>query len=82
MNLIASVSIPNLAIAVARRSDPALHDAPLILYTATRGRTIVAAASDDTGIAAGTPLVRQSCAARTPCIARQIPSAISRSARA
>jgi hypothetical protein len=56
MTLIASVRIPNLAIAVARRDDPALADAPLVLYTAERQRTIVAAASDDTGIAAGTPL--------------------------
>jgi DNA polymerase-4 len=56
MNLIASVRIPNLAIAVARRDEPALANAPLILYTAARQRTIVAAASDDTGIAAGTPL--------------------------
>jgi DNA polymerase-4 len=56
MNLIASVHIPNLAIAVARRDDPALADHPLVLYTAERQRTIVAAASDDTGIAAGTPL--------------------------
>ncbi len=56
MTLIASVHIPNLAIAVARRGDPGLAAAPLILYTAERQRTIVAAASDDTGIAAGTPL--------------------------
>jgi nucleotidyltransferase/DNA polymerase involved in DNA repair len=56
MNLIASVHIPNLAIAVARRDDPALVDAPLVLYTAERQRIIVAATSDDTGIAAGTPL--------------------------
>jgi DNA polymerase-4 len=56
MTLIASVYIPNIAVAVARRDEPALGDAPLVLYTATRGRAIVAAASDDTGIAAGTPL--------------------------
>jgi DNA polymerase IV len=56
MNLIASVHIPNLAIAVARRDDPALANTPLILYTVAHQRTIVAAASDDTGIAAGTPL--------------------------
>jgi len=56
MNLIASVHIPNLAIAVARRDDPALADTPLVLYTVKRQRAIVAAASDDTGIAAGTPL--------------------------
>jgi nucleotidyltransferase/DNA polymerase involved in DNA repair len=56
MTLIASVHIPNLAVAVARRDDPTLADTPLVLYTAERQRTIVAAASDDTGIAAGTPL--------------------------
>jgi nucleotidyltransferase/DNA polymerase involved in DNA repair len=56
MNLIGSVHIPNLAVAVARRDDPALADHPLVLYTAARQRTIVAAASDDIGIAAGTPL--------------------------
>jgi nucleotidyltransferase/DNA polymerase involved in DNA repair len=56
MNLIASVYIPNLAIAVARRDDPALADHPLVLYTAARQRAIVAAASDDTCVIAGTPL--------------------------
>jgi DNA polymerase-4 len=56
MNLIASVHISNLAIAVARRDDPALADHPLVLYTTASQRAIVAAASEDTGIAAGTPL--------------------------
>ncbi len=56
MTLIASVHIPNLAIAVARRDDPALAAASLVLYVAERQRTIVAGASDDTGIVAGTPL--------------------------
>src|SRR6266540_5101212 len=56
MSLIASVCIPNFAISVARRDDPALADTPVVLYTAARGRTTVAAASDDNGIAAGTPL--------------------------
>jgi len=56
MSLIASVGIPNFAISVARRDDPALADTPVVLYTAARGRTTVAVASDDTGIAAGTPL--------------------------
>jgi nucleotidyltransferase/DNA polymerase involved in DNA repair len=56
MSLIASVHIPNLAIAIARRDDPALADTPLILYTAERQRAIVAAASDETGVAPGTPL--------------------------
>lgn len=56
MTLIASVQIQNIAIAVARRDQPALADQPLILYTAERQRTIVAAASDDTGVTAGMPL--------------------------
>ena len=56
MTLIASVQIPNIAIAVARRDQPALADHPLILYAAERQRTIVAAASDDTGATAGMPL--------------------------
>ena len=56
MDLIASVSIPNLAIAIARRDEPTLAATSLVLYTAARGRTIVAAASDDTGITVGTPL--------------------------
>src|SRR6476646_2291509 len=69
MTLIASVYIPNLAIAVARRDDPALVDTPLILYTAARQRTIVAAASDDTGIAAGTSL-RQAAVCCPPAVSR------------
>ncbi len=56
MTLIASVHIPKFAVAVACRDDPALADTPLVLYTAAHQRAIVAAASDDTGIAAGTPL--------------------------
>ena len=56
MTLIASVQIQNIAIAVARRDQPALADHPLILYAAERQRTIVAAASDDTGATAGMPL--------------------------
>src|SRR5690348_15773801 len=56
MTLIASVLIPNIAIAVARRDQPALADHPLILYAAERQRAIVTAASDDTGATAGMPL--------------------------
>ncbi|HJZ49451.1 MAG TPA: hypothetical protein VKE41_19875, partial [Roseiflexaceae bacterium] len=56
MTLIASVLIPNIAIALARRDQPALAEHPLILYAAERQRTVVAAASDDTGVRAGIPL--------------------------
>jgi nucleotidyltransferase/DNA polymerase involved in DNA repair len=56
MTLIASVQIPNLAIAVARRDQPALAEHPLILYAAERQRTLVTAASHDTGVTPGMPL--------------------------
>jgi DNA polymerase IV len=54
--MIACVQISNIAIAVARRDQPALADHPLILYRAERQRTLVADASDDTGVAAGVQL--------------------------
>jgi DNA polymerase IV len=56
MTLIAAIQIPKLAIAVAQRDDPALAEQPLILYTAKGKQAIVAVASDETGLAAGTPL--------------------------
>jgi DNA polymerase IV len=56
MSLIACVQIPNIAIAITRRDEPTLADRPLILYTAERQRTLVAAASEDTGVVAGIPL--------------------------
>lgn len=59
MSRIACIAIPNLPIALARRDDPALAARPLVLYRA-EGRTVVYAASEDSGIVPGTPL-RQAC---------------------
>jgi len=56
MALIACVLVPQLAVAVARRDDRALADAPLVLYAQERQRATVVAASPDTGLAPGTPL--------------------------
>jgi nucleotidyltransferase/DNA polymerase involved in DNA repair len=56
MTLIASVQIPKLAIAVARRDHPTLADHPLILYAMKGIQAVVATASDDAGLVAGTPL--------------------------
>src|SRR5215208_2446749 len=56
MALIACVQIPQLAIAVARRDDPALVDTPLVLYAEGRQRAAVVAASAETGLAPGMPL--------------------------
>ena len=47
--MIASVHIPKLAIAIARRDNPTLADRPLVLYTMKGKRTVVAVASDDAG---------------------------------
>jgi DNA polymerase IV len=55
MTLFACVQIPHLAIAVARRDDPALASVPLILYTAGPRATVYDAAPK-TGVAAGQPL--------------------------
>ena len=54
--MIASVHIPKLAIAIARRDNPTLADHPLVLYSMKGKRTVVAVASDDAGLVAGTPL--------------------------
>src|SRR5437016_4853503 len=56
MALIASVLLPQLAIAVMRRDDPALADMPLVLYAEGRQRATVVAASVETGLAPGMPL--------------------------
>jgi hypothetical protein len=56
MMLLACVQIPNLAIAVARRDQPALADNPVVLHSAERPQALVAAASEETGIAPGMPL--------------------------
>ena len=53
MTALACVRIPNIAIALARRADPALSDQPLVLYSREGGRTIVYAASDNSGAAPG-----------------------------
>ena len=57
MTLFACVQIPHLAIAIARRDDPALADVPLILYM-SGSRAIVYDAAPETGVAAGM-LLRQ-----------------------
>lgn len=56
MVMIGCVRLPNLPIALARRDGPAPVDRPLILYAVERQRAVVYAASDDAGLAAGTPL--------------------------
>jgi DNA polymerase-4 len=56
MTLIACVSIPNLPIMVARQAGEGSPDAPLVLYTNTRQRALVYAASPDAGVATGMPL--------------------------
>src|SRR5215213_4442068 len=56
MALIACVLLPQLAIAVARRDDPALVDTPLVLYAEGRQCAMVSAASADTGLVRGMSL--------------------------
>src|SRR5574338_770803 len=55
MTLIATIQIPDVAIAVARRDDPTLADSPMLLYR-PGPRASVYAASADTGVPAGMPL--------------------------
>jgi hypothetical protein len=40
MTLFACIQIPHIAVAVARRDDPALADVPLILYTSGPRATV------------------------------------------
>jgi nucleotidyltransferase/DNA polymerase involved in DNA repair len=56
MSYVACVLLPNLPIALARQDQPELAARPLILYSVSGGRALVAAASDDAGVAAGIPL--------------------------
>jgi nucleotidyltransferase/DNA polymerase involved in DNA repair len=56
MTLLGCVQIPNLAIALARRDDPALVDRPLVMYTTDRARPTVYAASPETGATPSMPL--------------------------
>jgi nucleotidyltransferase/DNA polymerase involved in DNA repair len=56
MTLLACVQIPNLAIAIARRDDPALVDRPLVIYTTDLARPMISAASPETGATPNTPL--------------------------
>ncbi len=56
MTLLACVQIPNLAIALARRDDPALVDRPLVIYTTDRARPTISAASPETDATPNTPL--------------------------
>src|SRR5262245_51853830 len=55
MTLFMSVQIPHLAIAVARREDPALRNVPLILYM-SGPRVTVYDAAPETGATAGQSL--------------------------
>jgi nucleotidyltransferase/DNA polymerase involved in DNA repair len=55
MTLFACAQIPHLAVAVARRDDPALADVPLILYITGQRATIYDSAPE-TRAAAGQPL--------------------------
>jgi DNA polymerase IV len=55
MTLFACTQIPHLAVAVARRDDPALADVLLILYTSGTRATVYDAAPE-TGAASGQPL--------------------------
>ena len=58
MSLVACVQITNLPIALAQRDDAALRDRPLVLYATHSGRTVVVAASDETGVTPGSALQR------------------------
>jgi nucleotidyltransferase/DNA polymerase involved in DNA repair len=55
MTLFAGIQIPHLAIAIERRDDPLLSEAPLILYTSST-HTIVYDAAPETWATAGQPL--------------------------
>ncbi|HEY3231374.1 MAG TPA: hypothetical protein VGJ87_19255 [Roseiflexaceae bacterium] len=56
MTLLACVQIPNLAIALARRDEPALVDRPLVMYTTDVACPTVYAASHETGATPSMPL--------------------------
>jgi DNA polymerase IV len=56
MTLLGCVHIPNIAIAIARRGDPALAERPLVMYTTDGTHPTVYAASEETGATPGMPL--------------------------
>jgi len=56
VTLLACVHMPNFAIALARRDDPASVDRPLVIYTTDRARSTVYDASPETGATPNTPL--------------------------
>jgi nucleotidyltransferase/DNA polymerase involved in DNA repair len=56
VTLLACVQIPNLAIALARRDEPALVDRPLVMYTTDVACPTVYAASHETGATPSMPL--------------------------